>query len=122
MLRSENKTLNSWLMQVLGPVLIMGMVGSLVFFFIEILYRGPHTARLCWVLGLFTIASVLVSRVSIQEGFDRATIFGLALAAATFMTSIAIVDFDYGFKILEPLTLAVLIGMVMWSSSKLTWD
>ncbi|MDG2184992.1 MAG: hypothetical protein P8K79_04895 [Mariniblastus sp.] len=122
MLRPENKTLNSWLMQVLGPVLIMCMVGSLVFFFIEVLYRGPHTARLCWVLGLFTIASVLVSRVSIQEGFDRATLFGLTLAIATFVTSITIVDFDYGYKILEPLALAVLIGLVMWSSSKLTWD
>ncbi len=110
-------------MQVLGPVLVMFMVGSLVFFFVEILYRGPHTARLCWVLGLFTFASVLVSRVSIQAGTERGTFYGLALAIATFITSITIVDFQYeGLGIMEPVIIASLIGLVMWSSSKLTWD
>ncbi|MCH2182352.1 MAG: hypothetical protein MK108_10135 [Mariniblastus sp.] len=118
----DKNPLTVWLAQVLGPILIMGMVGSLVFFFIEIVYRGPHATRLCWVLGLFTIASVLVSRVSIQEGFERASFFGLALAIATLITSTVIVDFDYGLKIFEPVTIVVLIGMVMWSSSKLTWD
>ena len=120
---SEDKTLNNWLIQVVAPVLIMLMVGSLVFFFVEILYRGPHTARLCWVLGLFTVASVLVSRVSIKEGSERAALFGLALAGATFVTSMVIVDFDYaGLSLLEPLVLLVLIGTVMWTAGKLTWD
>ncbi len=120
--RSDQNPLTPWLIQLVGPILIMGMVGSLVFFLVEVLYRGPHATRLCVVLGLFTVAAVLVSRVSIQEGFGRASFFGVALAMATLLTSTAIVDFDYGSKIFEPISISILIGVVMWSSSKLTWD
>ncbi len=118
----EEQPRNSLLMQVVAPALIILMVGSLVFFFIEVFYRGPHVGRLCWVLGLFTFASVLVSRISIQEGFQRASAFGLLLAAATFITSIQLVQFSYSAMILGPIVIVVLIAVVMWASSKLTWD
>ncbi len=118
----EEQPRNSLLTQVVGPALIILMVGSLVFFFIEVFYRGPHVGRLCWVLGLFTLASVLVSRISIQEGFQRASAFGLLLAAATFITSTQLVQFSYSATILGPIVIVALIAVVMWASSKLTWD
>lgn len=118
-----DKTINRILMEVVGPILIIAMIGALVFFLIEIFYRGPHSARLCWVLGLFTIASVLVSRISIESGFERALMFGFALALATFIVTLKLVDFEYGnLAFLEPLVVIAFITIVMWCANRLTWD
>ncbi len=123
MARLEDRTINQILLQVIGPMLIACMVGSLVFFFIEVLYRGPHTARLYWVMGLFSIAAVLVSRISIDEGRERAQLFGLALGIATFVASLGLVEFNYaGLKIVGPIVVLALISIVMWTSAKLAWD
>ncbi len=122
-IRDSEQSMSSVLLEVIGPALIMLMVGSLVFFLIEILYRGPHTARLCWVFGLFTFASVLVSRVSIESGKERGMLYGLALGGAAFATSFTLVEFEGPFaEVLEPIFLILFIGVVMWSASKLTWD
>lgn len=118
-----DKTFNRVLMEIVGPILIIAMVGALVFFLIEIFYRGPHSARLGWVLGLFTIASVLVSRISIEAGIERALMFGSALAVATFIVTLKLVDFEYGnFAFLEPLVVLAFIAVVMWCANRLTWD
>ena len=118
-----DKTFNRVLMEVVGPILIIAMIGALVFFLIEIFYRGPHSARLGWVLGLFTIASVLVSRISIEAGIERALMFGSMLALATFIVTLRLVDFEYGnFAFLEPLVVICFITIVMWCANRLTWD
>ena len=117
----EDKSFNHILLQIVGPVLIMLMVSSLVFFLIEVVYRGPHTARMYWVMGLFTFASVLVARISIEEGRERALLFGLALAIATLITSLQLIEFSF-LAFLSPIVLIGLIVVVMWTSNKLTWD
>ena len=117
----QDRNLNHALLQLVGPMLIMLMVSSLVFFLIEVFYRGPHNARLYWVMGLFTFASVLVARISIEEGKERAQFFGIALAIATFITSLQLVEFS-ALPILKPVVLTGLIGVVMWTTNKLTWD
>lgn len=122
-IRESEQSMSSILLEVIGPALIMLMVGSLVFFLIEVFYRGPHTGRLCWVFGLFTFASVLVSRVSIESGKERGMIFGFALGLAAFMTSFTLVEFEGALAtVLEPILLISFICVVMWSASKLTWD
>jgi hypothetical protein len=122
-IQQAEKSMSSTLLEVIGPGLIMLMVGSLVFFLIEVLYRGPHTGRLCFVFGLFTFASVLVSRVSIQSGIERGKMFGLALGMAAFVTSYTLVEFEGVLAtVMEPILLLVFICVVMWSASKLTWD
>ncbi len=119
----SNQSFNRVLVEIVGPLLIMLMIGSLVFFLIEIFYRGPHSLRLGWVLGLFTAASVLVSRISIEEGLERAALFGFALSAATLFAAVKLVDFEYGdLFFLEPVALLFLIAVVMWSANRLTWD
>ena len=115
----SSEDFQSLLMKVFGPALIMLMVGSLVFFLIEIMYRGPHAGRLRWVFGLFTFATVLVSRISIEEGKERAGLFGFALAFATFVVSIQLVKFEFG---LAPFLILLFIVVVMWSANRLTWD
>ena len=119
----QSKSFNLVLMQIISPALIMVMVASLVFFLIEVFYRGPHGVRLYWVMGLFTFASVLVSRVSVEEGKERAYLLGFALAAATFVSSSTLIEFRYaGLSFLSPIVILGLIATVMWSSAKLTWD
>ena len=118
-----DKTFNRILMEVVGPILIILMIGALVFFLIDIFYRGPHSARLRWVLGLFTIAAVLVSRISIDSGIERAALFGSALGVATFIVTLTLVDFEYGsFVMLEPVVVIAFIAIVMWCANRLTWD
>ena len=52
----------------IGPVLIMGLVGSLAFFLMEVSYAGDYSGSVRWVLFWFVLASVLVSRISIEQG------------------------------------------------------
>lgn len=101
----------------------MLMIGSLVFFLIEIFYRGPHALRLGWVLGLFTFAAVLVSRISIEAGLERASLFGFVLSAATLYVTVTLIDFDYGeLFFLEIIVASLFVAVVMWSANRLTWD
>ena len=51
----------------LSPVLIILMIGSLVYFLLTTLYQGDFQARLMWILGLFTMASVLITRIAIEQ-------------------------------------------------------
>ncbi len=111
------------MLRIVGPILIMLMIGSLIFFLIEVFYRGPHDGRLRWVFGLFTLATVLVARISIEEGMERAALFSFALGIATLITSMTLVDFDYGaLYAFEPVVLLLFILVVMWSANRLTWD
>jgi len=68
-----------------SPALIMALVGSLVFFLIEVLYVGQYQARLIYVFSLFVFATVLIGRISIEMGVERAALFAMPLGIAMFM-------------------------------------
>ncbi len=106
------------LLQVVGPALIGLMVGSIVWFLIEIFYRGPHNGRLCWIFGLFSAAAVLVSRISIESGRERSWIFAVPLAGATIFVAATLIQ--GGFLWLPMLVAFVLF--VLWAADRLTWD
>ncbi len=53
-------TLADYVVIVLSPALIMGLVGSLAFFLLEVMYRGQYEARLSWTLFFFVFGAVLV--------------------------------------------------------------
>ena len=76
------KTLADYLAIALSPALIMALVGSLVFFTLEFSYRGQYAGSLRWMLFWFVLASVLISRISIEHGSTHAGIYGLGLGAA----------------------------------------
>ncbi len=97
------------LLEVIAPALIMLMLGSLVFFSLEILYRGNHRLPIHWVFGLYVFAIVLVGRIAIMEGFARAQLFAFVLIGA--------VLFQTGFG---PHVVVVLL--TWWAASKLAWD
>jgi prolipoprotein diacylglyceryltransferase len=67
----------------ISPVLIILMIGSLVYFLILTLYRGEFPARLTWLFGLFTMASVLITRIAIEQSRTQSFVYLALLSAAT---------------------------------------
>src|SRR5229473_497248 len=51
---------------VISPILIMVMVGSLIYFLIEVLYGGAFAGQLRWTFGFFVLGAVLIARIAIQ--------------------------------------------------------
>lgn len=110
-----HKTLVDYLVIAISPALIMTLIGSLVFFLIEVFYRGPFEARLKYVFTLYVFAAVLVGRIAIEEGKERARLFAVPLAIAAFVVLLRFVEST------GPLSL-ILILVILWCADKLTWD
>ena len=108
------KTLADYLVIGISPALIMLLVGSLSFFLIEVFFQGEAVGSVRWVMFWFVMAVVLVSRIGIEQGKGQAAIYGLALAAATWL---------YLMRIHPAYFLGmILLGIVWWCAHKLTWD
>ncbi|EAQ77663.1 DUF4129 domain-containing protein [Blastopirellula marina] len=99
----------------INPALIMLLVGSLVFFLLELCYRGDYLGRMQFVMSCFVFSSVLLARVSIEEGMERAVMLGGALAVVMLL---AIMQFVPGSIALG---VAMLI-LIWWCSNRLTYD
>ena len=121
--RHLHKTLVDYLVIAISPALVMALVGSLVFFLLEVFYRGNFQGRLEYIFALFVIGAVLIGRISIDEGRDHAAFFAVPLGIVTLLAINKFVEFQGG----VPASLSVLInfgliGLVWWSADKLTWD
>ncbi|MCL4195709.1 MAG: hypothetical protein KJZ87_28490, partial [Thermoguttaceae bacterium] len=117
-----HKTLADYLVIAVSPVLIMLLVGSLVFFLLEVFYRGHWTGRLEYIMGLFVMATVLIGRISIEEGMERAVGFAIPLALVSLVAINRFVQFQGALAGLSGFINAGLLGLVWWSSHRLTWD
>jgi hypothetical protein len=110
---------------VLSPALIMGLVGSLVFFLLEVFYRadGPFKPRLQWILAFHVFGIVLAARVSMQgDGAARSTLYSLALSALTYLGMQSFVEYPPEVRPLSFLINLALVGVVWWCSHRLVWD
>ena len=109
------KTFADYVAIALSPVLIMFLVGSLIFFLLEIGYEGRYESRIRWIMFWFVVASVLIGRIFIEQGSSYARVYGLGLALAV---SLVI------FKLVDSFMLGAfcLLGVVWWCTDKLTWD
>lgn len=106
-----------------SPALIMLMVGSLVFFLIEVLYGGQWTDRLIYTFFFFVFGIVLIARLHIQEGGPKARVYGLALGLVAYIALLAFVEYPTPWlKALAPFLNIGLMALVWWISHKLTWD
>jgi hypothetical protein len=104
------KTLIDYVVIAISPALIMVLVGSLIFFLIEVFYGGEFEGRGKYVFGLFVFAAVLIARISIESGRERAMFFAIPLAGAMLMVC--------GFTLFN----VVVMGLIWWCADKLTWD
>ncbi len=113
------KTTADYLAIAISPALVMALVGSLVFFLIEVAYVGQYQWRLNYAFALFVFAAVLIARISIEMGSERAALFALPLAIAMFLFLVRFVEHPSGFS--HVINLA-LMTVVWWCAHRLTWD
>jgi hypothetical protein len=120
-----NQSLADYVAIAISPALIMALVGSLVFFLLEILYVGKYAATLQHILFFFVFGAVLIARISMQgEIADRAPLYGLVLGALTWVALIRYVDYPED-NPLAPWAWAVNLGLITiiwWCAHRLTWD
>src|SRR5262245_38373449 len=107
----------------ISPILIMTMVGSLVFFLVHVVYGGDYTERVLYTMFFFVIGAVLIARISIRFGRNRAMLYTVALGGAVFLAMQAYVVYPSGLlKTIGPVVNLGLMVLIWWSANKLTWD
>jgi hypothetical protein len=109
------KTLADYLVGAVTPALIVVLVASVSLFILELLYPGgTYQSRLRWTICWFVLASVLVSRISITQGYGTASVYGLFLGGATVMFIFRFFGAAWG--------ALGLLAFIWWCSGKMTWD
>ncbi len=115
-------TLIDFLVAAINPVLVMLLLGSLLFFLVEVFYQGQYSGRLHVVLALFVMATVLIARIAIEEDTARAIAFGAPLAIVTYLALSRFVVFQGPLAGLSPFLNAALMALIWWAAGRLTWD
>jgi Domain of unknown function (DUF4129) len=106
-------------LEVINPALVMGLVGSLAFFLLDVCYRGNFDDQLHWTLFFFVFAIVLVTRISFTMGSDKAAGYGMALGAVTFLATMRFVK-GLG-VVLNLLIILVISGSAYLLTKDTTW-
>ena len=123
MARRLHKTLVDYLVIAISPALIMRWSAASCSSCIEVFYQGNYPDRLRWVFSLFVIAAVLIGRISIEEGRERAVLFAAPLALVILLAINKFVQFEGRLSTLLSLPINFgLIALIWWSADKLTWD
>src|SRR5437764_716541 len=120
----EPPTVADYVITALSPALIMGLVGSLAFFLLEVGYQGQYSGRLAYTLFFFVFGAVLIARIAITIDASRAWFYGLALGGAVFLAMLKYVEYPRGSSA-EAFGWLINFGIIVvvwWSSNKLTWD
>ncbi len=115
-------TLVDYIIIAITPALIMVLIGSLVHFLMAVCYSGGFGGRITYVMSLFVFASVLIARISIEEGRERSILFAAPLAFATLFVSGRFVEFQGPLASFSFVINAGLIVLIMWCADRLTWD
>jgi|SRR5579884_609999 len=121
----HNQTLADYVALAISPALIMGLVASLVFFLINVLYVGEYVERMRWILFFFVFGAVLIARMTmLDDTSSRAALYGVPLGFLTWLGMQMFVEYpeDGGIRELSFLINAGLIGLVWWCAHRLTWD
>ncbi len=115
-----------YLLAAIAPVFIIGMIGSLVYFIITVCYQGSYTERLMWILGLYTVAAVLIARIAIEQSRQVAFAYMFALGAATlfvtpqfFVVSGAMAIFSFPILVLLLVMIAVLADRITFDCTSM---
>jgi hypothetical protein len=120
-----NQTLADYVALAIGPALIMGLVASLVYFLINVLYVGEFVERLRWILFFFVFGAVLIARMTMRDDTSsRATLYGVPLGILTWLGMQIFVEYPEGGGVRElgGIINAGLIGLVWWCAHRLTRD
>ncbi|MFN0018750.1 MAG: DUF4129 domain-containing protein [Pirellulaceae bacterium] len=115
-------TTADYMVVALSPTLIFFLVGSLCFFLVEVFYQGQYPFRLLWVMAMFVMGIVALSRMAMEEGWAYAFLYAIGLAL---VVAIAMATFIQIQGPLAPFGLFINLGLmalIWWSAYKLVWD
>ncbi len=118
-------TLADWIVLALNPFLVMVLVGSLVYFLLEVCYAGAYGADMRWTLFFFVMACVLIARVSMTgESGGRVGCYAPMLGLAVWLAMQKYIQYpaDGVPEALRAVLNLGLIGVVWWCAHRLTWD
>ncbi len=80
MAERPRQTLTDYVAIAISPALIMALVGSLIFFLVEVAYAGAYGGEMRWMLFFFVFGIVLIARISlIGEIANRAGVYAAVL-------------------------------------------
>ncbi len=116
------KTLADYLVIAVSPAMIMVLIGSLIFFLVDVFYQGQHVGRLHYILSLFIFAAVLIGRISIEMGKEHAMMYAAPLALVTALALGRFVTFQGAAEGYAALINLGLMGLIWYCAHKLTWD
>ena len=120
--RNVPQTLTDYVLIAINPTLIGLLVGSLMFFLIEVFYQGEYTIRLQFISAMYVLGVVCIARLSIEEGRAYASIYALPLAIVVAIAMARFVSFSGPFAAFSTPISWGLIALGWWSADKLTWD
>jgi hypothetical protein len=106
----------------LSPIFVIGMIGSLVYFLVCVLYRGSFPIRLMWILGLYTVASVLIARIAIEKSRSYSLGYMAALGAAMLVATPAYMSTGDGSLVGGMLLVAPLLVLIAVLADRITFD
>ncbi|MFN7737227.1 MAG: DUF4129 domain-containing protein [Pirellula sp.] len=106
----------------LSPGLIILMIGSLVCFLLSVLYQGEFPARLMWILGLFTFASVLISRIAIEQTRAQSLVYLGLLGGATLLVAPRFFVVDGPMAPFSLPILVALLSLIAYLADRITMD
>jgi uncharacterized protein DUF4129 len=119
------KSLADYVAIAICPALIMALVGSLMFFLLEILYAGPHDDRMRMAVFAFVGAIVLIARISMMSEISRrAGAYGIVIAVLFWAVLTKYIEWPEN-NPLAPfgwLINLVIMAICWWTAHKLTWD
>jgi len=121
----DRPTLADYVILALNPGLIMVLVGSLVFFLLEILYAGAYGGNMRWMLFFFVMATVLIARIALTGAIrHRSGAYGAVLGVLVWLSLMKYADYpaDSPVADLRGLINVFLIAVVWWCAHKLTRD
>ena len=117
----KRRTLADYVGIAISPALIVGMVLSLTLFLLQVIYKGEFEGGFRWVLFWYVVASVLITRISIEQGSETASVFGTALGIATGLVTMVFAP-ETKSGINSVIVVWGLMVLIWWCSNKLTWD
>ncbi len=90
------------------------MISSLANFLMLILYHGDNPQRVSWTILMFTMGSVAVARISIEQDRNYSIGYAIALGLAAFVVMIRFVD--------NPLFCALLLALIGYLADRIVHD
>ncbi len=115
-------TTADYMVVALSPTLIFFLVGSLCYYLVEVFYQGQYEYRLLFVMGMFVMGIVALSRLAMEEGWAYAFLYAAGLAL---VVAIALATFIQIRGPLAPFGFFINLGLmalIWWSAYKLVWD